>query len=229
MAKIRCGICNKSFKTAHALSQHKESKHGPVQIPPKTEKKSSSKKYLIGLIILVIIFTVYMALPKSPQNLVEHIKGNPNASIEMVEFSDFQCSACGRAYLEVKKFMETHGDKVKLVYKHFPLSFHPNAQKAAEAAECAGKHGKFWEMHDKLFESQHDLGVGALKQYAVDIGLDPDEFNTCLDSGSAAPIVSENMNEGSWRGVSGTPTFFINGQKYLEALTFPRLVQITEV
>lgn len=107
--------------------------------------------------------------------------------------------------------------KVRIVYRDFPLSFHPNAQKAAEAAECSGKQNKYWEMHDKLFENNTALGVANLKQYAVDIGLNAEQFNSCLDNGETAAEVRADFSDGSAAGVSGTPTFFINGQKIVGA------------
>lgn len=134
------------------------------------------------------------------------------------EFSDFQCPYCSRAYTTIKKIQNDYAGKVQLKYLHFPLvQIHPNAQKAAEAAECAKDQGKFWEMHDKMFENQQALSVDNLKAYAKDLGLDANKFNTCLDSGVKKAIVDKDQQDGVARGVSGTPTFFINGQKLVGA------------
>lgn len=143
------------------------------------------------------------------------VKGKESAPITIVEYSDFQCPYCERFYSEtlpsiVKDWVDT--GKAKIYFKHFPLSFHQNAQKSAEASECAKDQGKFWEMHDKLFDNQAALTVTDLKKYAADLKLDTAKFNTCLDGGSKAAIVNEQMAEGAANGVSGTPAFLINGQ-----------------
>src|SRR3989344_4720461 len=118
------------------------------------------------------------------------VLGDKNAEITIVEFSDFQCPFCARAYSDaIAQFEQSdyfkNGD-VNLVYKHFPLnSIHPQAQKAAEAAECANKQGKFWEYHNMLFENQQALDIASLKSYASEVGLDTAKFNSCLDNGEA--------------------------------------------
>jgi protein-disulfide isomerase len=107
--------------------------------------------------------------------------------------------------------------KVKLVYRDFPLDLHQNARKAAEAAECADEQGKFWEFHDKLYENQNSLDNESLKQYAKDMGLNTNQFNTCLDSGKMTQEVLKDFEDGSSYGVTGTPTLFINGIKVVGA------------
>src|SRR3989344_1230452 len=141
--------------------------------------------------------------------------GEENAPVTIVEFSDYQCPFCERFYLQTldqlkKEYIDT--GKVKLVYRDFPLDFHPNAQKAAEAAECAGEQNKYFQMHDKLFENQVALDTDDLKKYAKDIGLNTAQFNTCLDTGKMASEVESDYQEGVNYGVSGTPAFFINGK-----------------
>ncbi|MBW3015759.1 DsbA family protein [Candidatus Woesearchaeota archaeon] len=138
-------------------------------------------------------------------------KGPDNAPVLIVEFSDFQCPFCSRGRTTMDQVVEEYGDKVQLVFKHFPLSFHENAQKAAEAAECALDQDKFWEMHDIMFDNQGALTVDDLKGYAEELELDIDAFNDCLDSGEKEAKVSADMAEGQKYGVSGTPAFFING------------------
>lgn len=147
--------------------------------------------------------------------------GTGNGKVVIEEFSDFECPFCGRAFPTVKQVLDEYGDQVDFVYKHFPLtSIHPRAQKAGEASECARDQSKFEEYHDKLFENQRALEVANLKQYAADLGLDTIKFNSCLDSDDKASIVNNDLQEGRQRGVSGTPTFFINGQKLVGAQPF---------
>ncbi len=142
-------------------------------------------------------------------------KGPGSAKVTLVEFSDFQCPACGAAYPTLKTLSGEYSDRVKFVYRDFPLTqIHPYAQKAAEAANCALEQEKFWEYHDMLFENQESLQVAQLKQYAVSLGLDAEQFNSCLDSAKYANEVASDQSDGIRFGVNGTPTFFINGTKY---------------
>lgn len=173
-------------------------------------------------IILGGIAFLYLALFNSSQPVdlakleaAGHSKGNPDAKVRIVEFSDFQCPACGIAYPTVKKIFEEFSSEIYFTYRHFPLrTQHPFAQKAAEASECAAEQGKFWEMHDALFENQQNLKVDDLKSYASGMGLDSEKFNACLASGKLASKVSADFSAGTALGVNSTPTFFINGQKY---------------
>jgi len=134
------------------------------------------------------------------------------AKVTILEFSDFQCPFCARGAATMAQIKEEYGDDVEIIFKEFPLSFHKNAQKAAEAAECARDQGKFWEMHDLMFANQGALGVSSLKSYAEQLGLDTDEFDSCLDSGEKAGQVAADTAEGRSMGISGTPGFIINGR-----------------
>jgi protein-disulfide isomerase len=140
-------------------------------------------------------------------------KGASGAPVTIVEFSDFQCPFCSKAEDTVDKVMKTYDGKVKLVFRDYPLPFHPQAQKAAEAAHCAGDQGpaKYWEMHKVLFANQKALEPAALKGYAKDLKLDQGKFDKCLDSGEKAKLVEANKKAGEQVGVSGTPAFFVNG------------------
>lgn len=160
----------------------------------------------------------------------EHIVGGKNAKVTIVEYSDFECPFCSRAYPTMKQVLDTYGDDVRLVYRHYPLSFHPQAQKAAEASECAADQGKFWEYHDVVFENQALLagGVTQMKKWAADLGLNATRFNNCLDSGEKASKVLTQMNEGSALGVSGTPGFFVNGVSVVGAQPFSTFQQIID-
>lgn len=146
--------------------------------------------------------------------------GNDNAPVTIVEFSDYQCPFCRKWFDDVKGQLQTNyidTGKVKLVYKDFPLSFHPMAQPYAEAARCAGDQSKYWEMHDKIFNEQSTKGQGTIqdftntdiKKWAQDLGLDSTSFDSCLDTGKYSSAVQANFTEGQQIGVSGTPAFFI--------------------
>lgn len=140
------------------------------------------------------------------------VKGDLNAPVTLIEFSDFQCPYCGRFFkstlTEIERDYIKTG-KVRYVFRDFPLEFHKQAPKASEAANCAGEQGKYWEMHDKLFENQNALMVDKLKQYATEIGLESGPFDACLDSGKYAEEINRDIEDGKKAGVSGTPSFFI--------------------
>lgn len=141
--------------------------------------------------------------------------GDKDAPVTIVEWSDYECPFCQRHYTQTynlikKDYIDT--GKVRYVLRDFPLSFHPQAQKAAEAAECAGEQGKYFEMHDKLFGDGVVGGVATFKGYASDLGLDRSKFDSCLDSGKMASEVAADMQDGIDVGISGTPGFIINGK-----------------
>ncbi len=140
------------------------------------------------------------------------VRGPATAPVTIVEFSDFQCPFCSRVGPTVKQIEDTYGDKVRLAFRHYPLSFHPMAQKAAEAGACAAEQGKFWQMHDAMFANQAKLGVEDLKTTAAGLGVETQQFNQCLDSGKTAALVAADTKEGTAYGVSGTPAFFVNGR-----------------
>jgi len=152
------------------------------------------------------------------------VKGDPNAPITIIEFSDFECPFCNRFYTDTlpqiqKEYIDT--GIAKLVYRDFPLSFHQNAKPAAEAAECAGEQGKFWEMHDVLFENYNVLSRAKYTTWAEEIGVgDIGAFDECVDSGEMSAEVDNDFNAGRAAGVTGTPSFFVNGQKISGAQPF---------
>ena len=167
----------------------------------------------------------------------DHVLGNPDAKVLFVEFSDFQCPFCrsfwSGALPEIKKnYIDT--GKVMFIYKHFPLDFHLGAIPAAEGSECAGEQGKFWEMHDKIYEEQTRQGQGTIQfgqedvaGWAKGIGLKMDQFNQCISSGKYTSVVNDDAEYGASLGVSGTPTSFINGQRVVGAqpyATFKALI-----
>jgi protein-disulfide isomerase len=138
-------------------------------------------------------------------------RGPAGAPVTIVEFSDFQCPYCGREVPVIDRLMKEYDGKVRLVFRHFPLDFHPFAEKAAEAAVCAAEQGKFWELHDKMFSNQQKLAVDDLKGYAKSVGVDAAKFDKCLDSGEKKPQIDADQKAGTEAGVNGTPAFFING------------------
>ncbi len=147
--------------------------------------------------------------------------GSPTASVVIVEFSDFQCPYCKEAFSVVRELTNYYGNRIKFEYRNFPITeSHPNAQKAAEAGLCAHAQDKFWAMHDKMFINQSDLSVLSLKNYAKEINLDTDKFNTCLDQGTYSVKVQKDFEDGLNAGVTGTPTFFINGRIFPGVISF---------
>jgi protein-disulfide isomerase len=138
-------------------------------------------------------------------------RGPNDAKVTIVEFSDFQCPFCGRAHDTVEEVMKAYAGKVRLVFRNFPLEFHPYAAKAAEAAMCANDQQKFWEYYDVLFANQQKLELPQLKEHAGAVGLDVGKFSECLDSGKQTVAVREDQAAGARVGVNGTPAFFING------------------
>ncbi len=140
------------------------------------------------------------------------MKGSKNAKVTVIEFTDYQCPFCGRARPTVKQIVKDYGDKIRYVLRDFPLDFHPFAKKAAEAADCAGEQGKYWEYSEILWDKQGNLEVESLKKYAGQLNLDQKKFEECLDSGKMTAEVNKDIQDGAAVGVTGTPTFFINGQ-----------------
>ncbi len=156
------------------------------------------------------------------------VRGNPKAPVTVVEFSDFQCPFCARARPTVARVREAYGDKLRWVFRHFPLSFHPYAEKAGEAAACAGDQGRFWEMHDRLWENNTKLEVADLKGYAAALGLDTAAFARCLDSDLHAGLLDRDLQAGAGYGVSGTPAFFVNGRPLLGAQPFEAFQEVID-
>lgn len=158
------------------------------------------------------------------------ILGKENAKVTMIEFSDFECPFCKRYFDEtlsqvIKEYVDT--GKVKLYYRHFPLDFHAAAMPSALASECANEQGKFWEYHDKIFAEQDkiagktaDIITTQLKTWAQELGLNTSRFDSCLDNAKYQVNVDGDLNDGRTAGISGTPTFFINGERIVGAQPF---------
>lgn len=149
-----------------------------------------------------------------------HLKGPENAPITIVEFSDFQCPFCSRGKATMDQVAQQYGDKVKIAFKHFPLDFHRQAKPASIAALAAGEQGKFWEMHDKLFENQKALDKDSMMKYAQEIGLNMAKFKADIESDTVKKAVETDDAEAQRVGANGTPTMFINGEKFVGAQPF---------
>jgi protein-disulfide isomerase len=151
-------------------------------------------------------------------------KGGPaTAPVTIVEFSDFQCPFCSRVNPTIKQVQDKYGDKVRIVFRQFPLSFHQQAAKAAEASLCANDQNKFWELHDAMFADQQALGVDQLKAKAASLGVNAEQFNQCLDSGKHAAAIQADLKDGQAAGVSGTPALFVNGRFINGAVPFEQI------
>jgi protein-disulfide isomerase len=152
---------------------------------------------------------------KIPVSIEDHSQGPDNAPLVLVEYGDYQCPDCGLAFPMVKRLQKALGDKLKFVFRNFPLSeVHPNALNAAKVAEAAAIQGKFWEMHDLLFEKQANLDRKSLGDYAGQLGLNVEARNEAGGKASVEKRVETDFEGGVRSGVNGTPTFFVNGIRY---------------
>ena len=146
--------------------------------------------------------------------MLDHIRGNPNARLTLVEYADFECPYCAMAYPYVKRAGERFKNDLAEIFRPFPLTqIHPHALHAAQAAEAAGLQGKFWEMHDILFEHSERLGDPDLLSYARRIALDVERFERDFSSSAVVDAIQHSLQEGADQGVDGTPTFFLNGKQ----------------
>lgn len=153
----------------------------------------------------------------------DHVQGPANAPITLIEYSDLQCPYCSRFHPTMEQVMKEYQGKVRWVYRHFPLSFHPNAVPAANAAECASEQGKFWEFVDKVFANNSLMNSGSfdqslLEQWAVEVGVNKSKFETCFKASKYSSVISADQSSGSTAGVDGTPATIIiakDGSKQL--------------
>ena len=150
------------------------------------------------------------------------VKGNERASVTLVEFSDFQCPYCSRANANIREILKAYPNDVKVYFLHYPLPMHEEAMPAAVASHCAHQQGKFWSMHDVIFENQRSLSSSKLEDLARSVGLDMTKYGTCVKNPETRAFVQADMEQGKGAGVQGTPTFFING------VQFPRGVPSVE-
>jgi len=155
-------------------------------------------------------------------------RGPDNAPIEIIEFSDFQCPYCLQAKSTIDQVLAAYGDQIRFVYRHYPLPNHPDAVPAAEASMCAAAQDQFWPFHDHLFANTDQLSPAALKEHAMTLGLNMNDFNACFDSREYREEVEEDMAAAREIGVSGTPAFFINGRPLGGAQPFEAFQRIIE-
>jgi Na+:H+ antiporter, NhaA family len=157
----------------------------------------------------------------------DHVRGNEEAAVTLVEYGDFQCPYCGEAYPVVRELQERFGDQLRFVFRHMPLAdLHPRAPCAAEAAEAAGAQERFWYMHDRLFEHQHQLGDSDLRRHAEAVGVpDSERFDAELRDGVYAARIEEDYRSGDQSGVPSTPRFFINGIIHLGSASYGELAE----
>jgi protein-disulfide isomerase len=160
--------------------------------------------------------------PVSPQ---DHAQGPETAPVTLVEYGDYQCPHCGRAHPILKEIVKKMGSNLRFIFRNFPLSeIHPEAEHAAEAAESAAAQGKFWEMHDAIFENQRDLSDKALESLAKKVKVDVKKLRKDLEDETYGPRVRSDFMSGVRSGVNGTPTFFINGVRHEGSWDLPSLL-----
>jgi protein-disulfide isomerase len=170
-----------------------------------------------------------MGTLKIPVTQRDHIRGPADAPITLVEYGDYECPHCGLAHPIVNAVQEHFARRLRFVFRHFPLNqIHPNAEAAAESAEFAGARGRFWEMHDGIYDNQDRLGLPLLLALAVRLGLSEPELRNALASGEYEPKVRADFLGGVRSGVNGTPAFFINGERHDGTYEFDDLVAAIE-
>jgi protein-disulfide isomerase/rhodanese-related sulfurtransferase/uncharacterized membrane protein len=215
-------------------------------VEPAAQLRSARSRFAVFVAALIIGVPAFLwlarrgALPPVPtasaETLLErlvrpdsHVWGDPQAPVTVVEFGDFQCPVCGPAEEVARKIRAKFGNRIKFVFRQFPLNaIHPWAEKSAEASECAAAQGKFWPMVDKLYANQSDLRVDALKRYAAELGLDTRRFNQCLTSGAMAPRVGRDERDARALGLRATPTFFIDRKMVEGALPLNEFAQLID-
>lgn len=197
-----------------------------------TNSKSASRQ--LGTVSAPAGGVTTPSVPKAIGNLADDdpFLGDPKAPVTLVEFGDFQCPFCARFFQTTEQeIMEKYVKigKVRFVYRDFPIAaIHSEAQKSAEAAECANEQGKFWPYHNMLYQRQSELGLQNYKKWAKELGLNPKQFNDCLDSGKYAKEVEKDLQDGQAAGVNGTPTTFVNGRIVQGAVPFAQFATIIE-
>lgn len=163
-----------------------------------------------------------------PVNKDDHIQGPANAAVTVVEYGDYECPYCGEVVPWIQTIQRQMGDRMRFVFRNLPLPQHPYAEVAAEAAEAAAAQGKFWQMHDLLYQHQQALEPEHLAQYAQQIGLNVDEFVQALRNHAGHARIERDAQSGMESGVQGTPTFFINGSQYQGPLSEQAIAQAVE-
>jgi protein-disulfide isomerase len=164
----------------------------------------------------------------TPVTTKDHAQGPASAPVTLMEYGDYQCPSCGDAFLIVKKLQKHFGDKLRFVFRNFPLDMHPYAEHAAEAAEFAAAHDKFWEMHDLLYKHQANLKDAEILKLAMQLGIPHDDLTKVLNEGKYAARVKADFESGVASHVQGTPTFYINGIQHEGDYDFDTLAAAIE-
>lgn len=211
---------------------------------------SKEAKILTTIAIIIVAVGSLLFLKGNPQPIepgqavdsqsllreTSHMTGDSKAKVTLVEFGDFQCPACAAAHPIVKKVLADYqsNPQFNFVFRQFPLiSIHPNAMPSAQASEAAGKQGKFWEMYDRLYETQNDWSTSATAKdlftnYASSLGLDAGAFRSDLDKQTFREVVQADIDDGTKLGVQGTPTFYLNGQKLNSIPSYEEFKQLID-
>jgi protein-disulfide isomerase len=171
---------------------------------------------------------VLLVAPRIPVPQTGPSRGPANAAVTIVEFSDFQCPYCRQQAVTLNRVLQEYPREVRLVFLDFPLSAHPDARNAAQAAACAGEQGRFWAMHDLLFKHQEALGPEDLHRYAGEAGVDGAKFDACVSSGRKVPAIEGSLRAGEQVGVDGTPALFVNGRPLAGAVSYVELKQVID-
>ncbi|MFH0853001.1 MAG: thioredoxin domain-containing protein [bacterium] len=208
-----------------------------------TQSKKNRRFIIILFIIIIVVGGIYLItqLGDSTDTSVSYLndndpsKGLDAASVVIEEYSDFQCPACAAASNTVSQIVDDQPSDVRLIYNDFPISSHKNARPAAEAGQCAFAQGKFWDFHDRLFADQgvwNGLNSGefvdVLKTYASDLSLDTEAFGSCLDNNEQSDAVNKDVSEANSRKVNSTPTFFVNGERYVGGRSYDDWMTVVE-
>lgn len=189
-------------------------------------KDSNTAKIIAGIVLIAVLGLVVFGGPVTGFYLFPNadahtgtddngrpFKGSADAKVVVIEYSDFQCPACGAAYEPTKNVINEFGDKIRFEFRHFPLNYHTFAFKSAVAAEAANDQGKFWEYHNKLYENQEHLLKDDLLKYAEELGLDMEKFTATLEGNEKDALIESQIQQGKTDGVNATPSFFVNGKK----------------
>jgi protein-disulfide isomerase len=187
----------------------------------KFSRQLASYALIAALSVLTVLAAGRARRPFSPAAPEFRKRGPADAKIQMVEFSDFQCPACRVAEPALHQILSIYDGKIHFIFKHYPLRMHQWAKAAAVAAECAGRQGKFWEYHDRLYDKQeewtNDKSDALLTGYAKELGLDVPAWQACRQDPSAAAAYTTDMKDGDDAWIGATPTFFINGRRFIGA------------
>jgi protein-disulfide isomerase len=211
-----------------ASGKSKEENLASVRSYLQGQSQAAARQTLLGSLQEKHDIVILLEPPRVTVAATGPARGPADAAVTIVEFSDFECPFCMRLQNSLEQVMKKYGDQVRLVYRQFPLSFHPHAQQAAEASLCANDQGKFWALHDAMFADQKGLGIDGLRKKAAKLGLDATAFDDCLDSNKHADTIASDTEAGKALGVTGTPTVFINGISMSGAQPFDALAKVID-